>query len=261
MDWDESKHPRDDDGKFTDGSTPAEYNRLQEMGIEPKCIDSNGLFDQNAISVDEQGEYIYSREDFDKKLNSRNEFFKDSLDKLESQYSENDLIRLHMALDNYTSSNYDVINRIMRGEKYDNAIISHFQASIERITKAIENYENPRQIKVFRGIDIGIFKAYDIDETNINKIIGKTLCDGAFSSCSLDRDTAKIFAKKNHDKHHQPQVILELDVPKGKNTGMPLWRHSNYVLEQEFLLKPNAKIKFKSVEKNGDIYFIKGDME
>lgn len=34
--WEESKHPRDDDGKFTDKGqgTPAERKRLEEMGIE-----------------------------------------------------------------------------------------------------------------------------------------------------------------------------------------------------------------------------------
>lgn len=33
--WEESKHPRDDDGKFTDKGqgTPAERKRLEEMGI------------------------------------------------------------------------------------------------------------------------------------------------------------------------------------------------------------------------------------
>ena len=35
--WEESKHPRDGDGKFTTGGgTPAEHKRLQEMGIENK---------------------------------------------------------------------------------------------------------------------------------------------------------------------------------------------------------------------------------
>lgn len=35
--WEENKHPRDGDGKFTSsGGTPAEHKRLQELGIEPK---------------------------------------------------------------------------------------------------------------------------------------------------------------------------------------------------------------------------------
>ena len=33
--WEENKHPRDEDGKFTsDGGTPAEHKKLKEMGIE-----------------------------------------------------------------------------------------------------------------------------------------------------------------------------------------------------------------------------------
>ena len=36
--WEEDKHPRDDDGKFTSGGgTLAEHKRLQELGIEPRA--------------------------------------------------------------------------------------------------------------------------------------------------------------------------------------------------------------------------------
>jgi len=35
VNWEENKHPRDNDGKFTSGGgTPAEHKRLKEMGIE-----------------------------------------------------------------------------------------------------------------------------------------------------------------------------------------------------------------------------------
>lgn len=40
MNWEESNHPRDNDGKFTDkgSGTPAERKRLEEMGIHiPKA--------------------------------------------------------------------------------------------------------------------------------------------------------------------------------------------------------------------------------
>ena len=42
--WEESKHPRDDDGKFTyNGGTPAENKRLEEKGIRNKPQVRNSL--------------------------------------------------------------------------------------------------------------------------------------------------------------------------------------------------------------------------
>lgn len=50
MNWEENKHPRDSDGKFTDkgGGTPAERKRLEEMGIS---IDKE---ENQTLSAEEQ---------------------------------------------------------------------------------------------------------------------------------------------------------------------------------------------------------------
>lgn len=47
--WEENKHPRDDDGKFTSGGgTPAENKKLEEMGI------SNKVDTKSSLSAEEQ---------------------------------------------------------------------------------------------------------------------------------------------------------------------------------------------------------------
>ncbi len=260
--WEESKHPRDNDGKFTSGGgTPAEHKRLQELGIEPDGIDNNGLFEQNSLALDDDGYYIYNQEEFDAKLVKRDKIFKQSLDDLESQYSENDFIRLKMSIDRYTGPSYEYINKMMRGEKYDSTIEEQFNKIVDRLNNAIELYDNPRKINVFRNIDISALKDYDISESNIEDLIGKTISDKAFSSCSLDKDTAKIFAQKTKEKTKNSQVILDLSVPKGKGKGMPLWQYSNYKIEQEFLVNSNSKIKITSVIKEKDYYIVKGDVQ
>ncbi len=64
--WEENKHPRDDDGKFTsNGGTPAENKRLEEMGIktnnnflteEEKRLEELGIeVDSNKLSHSEKG--------------------------------------------------------------------------------------------------------------------------------------------------------------------------------------------------------------
>ncbi len=50
MQWEENKHPRDSDGKFTDGGgTPAENKRLEELGIIKPNENTN-----NQLTADEQ---------------------------------------------------------------------------------------------------------------------------------------------------------------------------------------------------------------
>lgn len=258
----ESDHPRDSDGKFTDkNATPAEHTRLQELGIEPDGIDNNGMFEQNSLSLDEEGCYIYNKEKFDILLKKRNKIFEDSINDLESQYTENDFMRLKSAIDNYTSSNYEFINKMMRGTRYDKVIEEHFNKIVNNLNKAIELYDNPRNINVFRNIDITALKDYDINETNINDSIGKIISDKAFSSCSLDKDTAKIFAQKNRQKTKNAQVVLDIQVTNGKGKGMPIWQYSNYKIEQEFLINKGAKIKITNVVQEKDYYIVKGDVQ
>lgn len=52
--WEENKHPRDDDGKFTDKGqgTPAERKRLRDLGI-----DSQSLTEQNKLKIGETNKY------------------------------------------------------------------------------------------------------------------------------------------------------------------------------------------------------------
>lgn len=52
--WEESKHPRDDDGKFTDKGqgTPAERKRLKDLGI-----DSQNLTEQSKLKIEEKENY------------------------------------------------------------------------------------------------------------------------------------------------------------------------------------------------------------
>lgn len=60
MNWEENKHPRDSDGKFTDksGGTPAERKRLEEMGIGGDKKDNQTLsaeeerLKEKGISID-----------------------------------------------------------------------------------------------------------------------------------------------------------------------------------------------------------------
>lgn len=73
--WEESKHPRDDDGKFTDKGqgTPAERKRLRDLGI-----DSQSLTEQNKLKIEEKENYK-AEKDLEENVNKiLNGTYKDS---------------------------------------------------------------------------------------------------------------------------------------------------------------------------------------
>lgn len=78
--WEENKHPRDEDGKFTSGGgTPAENKKLEEMGIDSKTKNENQTLTAEEQRLKEMGIEISEGIDKDK----TESYNKVNLDKVE----------------------------------------------------------------------------------------------------------------------------------------------------------------------------------
>lgn len=143
------------------------------------------------------------------------------------------------ALDSYTVSGYAQINRTLRNDGYSKAP-QHIQNSIDEIKNAISRFELKQDIVVYRGVDDnflgGNYSSKDIQTT----LIGKTITDKAFSSCSVLRKGA-------FDRPY----VLEIRVPRGKGRGAYIDPISTGKGEGEFLLQMNTSFKITGARDDG----------
>lgn len=250
MSWEESKHPRDDDGKFTKkyGGTPAEQEALKKY--------TQKRFGKSGISFDENGDYIIDYNIWDNERKKREDYFKTSLDAFEESFdTEQQLNWARLSLNDYSSTMYDQINPYLYENKSGDA---RLDKRIKILDDVISRYEMPDDMKVFRCIDSGSLKNLGI--TDINNAIGKIITNKAYSSCSLDKDIMQGFVNSNQHTTGNKQVIMEIDIPKGKNIGFPVFYNSAFKEEQEILLKRNSKIKVLDVYDENGVWIIKGNM-
>lgn len=242
------------------------FNELKDEGkissSENKST-KNKIFEQSGVSINDAGEYEIDYKQYDKVVAQRDEYFKNSFDDLEESLGETGYFKLRNSIDFYTKGFDAEINGLLRGKEItDENTKNIVERSIDRLNDAMDNFNIPEEITVFRNIDIIALKDIGIDEKNINDLVGKTYTEKGFSSSSLDRSIAESFYKMRKKETNREQVIFEINIPKGKSKGLPLWNRSNFKEEQEFLIRSGAKFKIMSAEKdeNGRIV-IKGDMQ
>lgn len=161
------------------------------------------------------------------------------------------------AIFNYTMSPHEQINSVMRQgyEKYRKNSLMEIEASeipyVERYLQ--ENLELSKKLET-------VFGSYKTEESFItyrgttaeqsyfnNLIVGETtVIDKAFMSTSLAKGEALNFSNDGIGERY----LFDITVRKGSKSGVYISELSDMPEEKEFLIKPSAKFKVISVDKN-----------
>lgn len=161
------------------------------------------------------------------------------------------------AIFNYTMSPHEQINSVMRQgyEEYRKNGLMGIEASeipyVERYLQ--ENLELSKKLET-------VFGSYKTEESFItyrgtraeqsyfnNLIVGQTtVIDKAFMSTSLVKEEALNFSNDGIGERY----LLDITVRKGSKSGVYISELSDMPEEKEFLIKPSAKFKVISVDKN-----------
>lgn len=161
------------------------------------------------------------------------------------------------AIFNYTMSPHEQINSVMRQgyEEYRKNGLMGIEASevpyVERYLQ--ENLELSKKLET-------VFGSYKTEESFIayrgtraeqsyfnNLIVGQTtVIDKAFMSTSLAKEEALNFSNDGIGERY----LLDITVKKGSKSGVYISELSDMPEEKEFLIKPSAKFKVISVDKN-----------
>nr|DAM63517.1 MAG TPA: minor capsid protein [Caudoviricetes sp.] len=161
------------------------------------------------------------------------------------------------AIFNYTMSPHEQINSVMRQgyEEYRKNGLMEIEASeipyVERYLQ--ENLELSKKLET-------VFGSYKTEESFItyrgtraeqsyfnNLIVGQTtVIDKAFMSTSLAKEEALNFSNDGIGERY----LLDITVRKGSKSGVYISELSDMPEEKEFLIKPSAKFKVISVDKN-----------
>ena len=161
------------------------------------------------------------------------------------------------AIFNYTMSPHEQINSVMRQgyEEYRKNGLMGIEASeipyVERYLQ--ENLELSKKLETVLG-------SYKTEESFItyrgtraeqsyfnNLIVGQTtVIDKAFMSTSLAKEEALNFSNDGIGERY----LLDITVRKGSKSGVYISELSDMPEEKEFLIKPSAKFKVISVDKN-----------
>ena len=161
------------------------------------------------------------------------------------------------AIFNYTMSPHEQINSVMRQgyEEYRKNGLRGIEASeIPYVEKYLqENLEHSKMLET-------VFGSYETEESFItyrgttaeqsyfnNLIVGQTtVIDKAFMSTSLAKKEALNFSSDGIGERY----LLDITVRKGSKSGVYISELSDMPEEKEFLIKPSAKFKVISVDKN-----------
>ena len=161
------------------------------------------------------------------------------------------------AIFNYTMSPHEQINSVMRQgyEEYRKNGLMGIEASeipyVERYLQ--ENLELSKKLET-------VFGSYKTEESFItyrgtraeqsyfnNLIVGQTTAiDKGFMSTSLAKEEALNFSNDGIGERY----LLDITVRKGSKSGVYISELSDMPEEKEFLIKPSAKFKVISVDKN-----------
>lgn len=161
------------------------------------------------------------------------------------------------AIFNYTMSPHEQINSVMRQgyEEYRKNGLRGIETSeipyVERYLQ--ENLEHSKMLET-------VFGSYETEESFItyrgttaeqsyfnNLIVGQTtVIDKAFMSTSLAKKEALNFSNDGIGERY----LLDITVRKGSKSGVYISELSDMPEEKEFLIKPSAKFKVISVDKN-----------
>lgn len=132
-------------------------------------------------------------------------------------------------------------------------IVKDTESNIPILEKAISKFAPEKSFKAYRGS--GSISALGKDLGYMDLEVGQSLrLDKAFTSFSLDRNYAKEFAFDGDGAN----VLFEVTVKKGQNTGAYIADLADYNPEKEYLMKPNLKYNVVSKTESEDGLLIYG---
>ena len=213
-----------------------------------KYVDGEGVVKESKPEVDDK---VFAAD----KPNEIDDFFKKQKS-YQKWYNELDE-KQKDAIFNYTMSPHEQINSVMRQgyEEYRKNGLMGIEASeipyVERYLQ--ENLELSKKLET-------VFGSYKTEESFItyrgtraeqsyfnNLIVGQTtVIDKAFMSTSLAKEEALNFSNDGIGERY----LLNITVRKGSKSGVYISELSDMPEEKEFLIKPSAKFKVISVDKN-----------
>lgn len=238
--------------------TPAEQRKIKNIN------DANDYksFEQNDYKIADDGSIIMDYKKFDRIMEERNNFYKNSFDKLYEEIGESGKNNLRWAVDYYSAGDYEYINAILRDKNVNLDVEKkkELQKYTEDIQNSIKNFEIPQDIKLYRNINIKALADLGINENNIKELEGMTYNEKGFSSSSMDKAVANEFGEGQFKNTGDKQILFEINVPKGKNRGIPIYNLSNFEHEQEVLLKDNSNFRINKVINEDGKIIIQGDM-
>ena len=213
-----------------------------------KYVDGEGVVKESKPEMDDK---VFAAD----KPNEIDDFFKKQKS-YQKWYNELDE-KQKDAIFNYTMSPHEQINSVMRQgyEEYRKNGLMGIEASeipyVERYLQ--ENLELSKKLET-------VFGSYKTEESFItyrgtraeqsyfnNLIVGQTtVIDKAFMSTSIAKEEALNFSNDGIGERY----LLDITVRKGSKSGVYISELSDMPEEKEFLIKPSAKFKVISVDKN-----------
>jgi hypothetical protein len=149
------------------------------------------------------------------------------------------------SLGTYSSMNFDVINKTLRGtqieEDYEDIPVKQ---DIKNISKALTNSSLPENMIVFRGIEDLASIDSSFDYRTPDSIVGSRINDKAFLSTTIDKRVGQSNAESRG-------ALLEMKAKKGLN-GISLSGLSNAGSEFEFLFNKGYDIYISGYRKEKD---------
>lgn len=213
--WEESKHPRDEDGKFASSG-----------GGQSKA-DLSGRRFSDGQSVNE---HFGGKGGLLSRKKSAEGRWVSSLSKEEER-----------SITEYTADLYGDVNKYLRGygDKLGDQRQKEVDEGIKNIDSALSKFENPEDFVTYRAINPDAFSGVDL-----NSLVGKAYTDNAYMSTSPLLDSSAV--NKN--------LLMEIKVPKGQNRGAYINKLAAQYKdkEYEYLLPRGSKFNIVGIyEKNG----------
>lgn len=137
-------------------------------------------------------------------------------------------------------------------------LIKNYKRDVDRLIEILGKYTTESSFKLFRGMK-HMMSNNDTPYPTL-KVGDITTIDKGFTSTTTNIEVTAGFVNSTYNDN----VILEINIPKGKNVGAYIGEYSNYSYEKEFLLKPNTKFKVLKISKeyiNEDNYYTKFELE
>lgn len=239
MEWDENKHPRDKDGKFTDGTSLA---KQLTPNSEIEKLKTKSIEDLKAIS---------RLEISNKRVLGSGKEVNAYFDTKAQKAWENSLTKEQKGtIYNYTDKGYEDINTLLRYNVVNSISEekSKLEHNIKLIDEALEKSILHEPLQIYRAVDSSIFY-WDKDISELN---GTIFNDKAFMSSTPTLDSESL----------TQDTLLIITVPKGIGNGAYINNLSKYKnQEYEFLLPRNRRFKIVKAYDEGRTHKIEMEMQ